>query len=199
MKKTMRFQPDANHIITQMPKTQFKKGEIVNVQPGYDALIITKEATAEVIQGKLEFKLEYPAEIIYLVKSNRTIYVTKWGTKSRIQVEDLQQKVQELGAFGTIEYQLINPHRFIQKRLNSSTEITEDQVKTMVLDVLPEAISHWTLNAKPIDSINPMSLMSEFKTKIGDKLNELCNEFGMTITKFNVESINLLNEERNLI
>lgn len=199
MKKTLRFQPNSSQVIVQMPKTQFKKGEIISIQPGYDAIVITKDATAEVIQGKLEFKLDYPAEIIYLVKSNRTIYNTKWGTKSRIQVVDTDQKVQELGSYGSIEYQLINPHRFIQKRLNSMTELMEEQLKTIVLETLPEAISHWTLNSKPIDSDNPMLLVPEFKLTIEKKLNELTSEFGIEITKLTVENINVLKEERSFL
>jgi len=199
MKKSLKFQPDASLVIVQMPKTQFKKGDLVSIYPGYDALVITKEASAEMIQEKLEFKLDYPAEIIYLVKSNRTVYKTKWGTKSRIQVVDNNQKVQELGSYGTIEYQLINPHRFIQKRLKSEFDLTEDQLRDIVLETLPEAISHWTLNAKPIDSENPMFLVPEFKLIIEKKLDELCGESGIEITKLTVENINLLKEERSFI
>lgn len=199
MKKTLRFQPESNQVIVQMPRTQLKKGEVISIPSGYDALVITKDTTAEVIQDKLEFKLDYSAEIIYLVKSNRTIYTTKWGTKSRIQVVDIDQKVQELGAYGAVEYQLINPHRFIQKRLNSLTEIVEEQLKSLVLEMLPEAISQWTMNAKPIDSDSPMYLVPEFKLTIEKKLNELCSEFGIEITKLSVENINVLKEERSFI
>jgi membrane protease subunit (stomatin/prohibitin family) len=199
MKKSLKFQPESHQMIVQVPRTQYKKGEIISVPPGYEALIIANDMTAEVIQNRLEFKLDYPVEIIYFVKSNRNLISTKWGTKSRLEVQDDLNKPLKLGAYGTLEFQLISPHKLIQTRLSNGQDLTDKQLIEMVLSELHEALNEWSLKTSDVDKNNLSDLMPNFKVTVKTKLDTLCDSFGVNISKLTVESINLLENKGDLI
>jgi membrane protease subunit (stomatin/prohibitin family) len=199
MKKSLKFQPEPHQMIVQVPRTQYKKGEFISVPPGYEALIIANDMTTEVIQNRLEFKLEYPVEIIYFVKSNRNLTSTKWGTKSRLEVQDNTRETLKLGAYGTVEFQLVSPHKLIQTRLSNGHDLTDKQLIEMVLNELPEALNDWGLKTSNVDKNNLNELMDDFKSAVKTKLDNLCDVFGVNINKLTVESINLLENKGDLI
>lgn len=194
-KNTIGFEPNPNDIIAKVPKTQLKKGEIVKIPKNYDAILMYRDGTQEVIQNILEITLEYPVEMIYLVLHNRQTLETKWGTPTRILIEDELQQSQLLGAYGTIEFQMQNASRFITTRMGQETVTNYDALKHHVLDLIPEAFNQYFATIQSIQTEDPAKLSIDLKHQLSPYLETLLDDLGLRLKSMVIENVNFQRPE----
>lgn len=194
-KNTIGFEPNPNDIIAKVPKTQLKKGEIVKIPKNYDAILMYRDGTQEVIQNILEITLEYPVEMIYLVLHNRQTLETKWGTPTRILIEDELQQSQLLGAYGTIEFQMQNASRFITTRMGQETVTNYDALKHHVLVLIPEAFNQYFATIQSIQTEDPAKLSIDLKHQLSPYLETLLDDLGLRLKSMVIENVNFQRPE----
>lgn len=199
MKEQIRFSPEANQVIVKIPKTHFKKGEVLSIPTGFEALLYSKEGTVEAVQGVLEKKLETPVEVIYLVRGNRAIISAKWGTPNRILVRDQNGQPQKLGAYGSFEFKLANPARYVNTRMAHDNEVGENTLKKDLLGLIPETINHVFLSNPSVDLDNISQLKAKMSQEMKNILETLSDDFGFSIHKLLIEDINFISSEGDVL
>lgn len=199
MKENIRFNPEASQVIVKIPKTNFKKGEILSIPPGFEALLFTKEGTVEAVQGVLEKKFENPVQVIYLVRGNRAIISSKWGTPNRVLVRDQNGQPQKLGAYGSFEFKLANPTRYVNTRMAHDAEVDENTLKKDLLGLIPAAINQVFLSSPLIDTENISQFKAKMSVEMKNILETLSDDFGFSIHKLLIEDINFISSEGDVL
>ncbi len=188
-KKVITHEPEVNHLISKVPGDSFKKGRSLKIPQGYEAILMEQDASQEVIKNTFELKLDRPVYFIYLAKSNRKIMKTNWGTPTRIQCET-KEGVKTLGAFGSVEFQLKNPIRFITTRMSEDTYVDETILSKLVLSKIPDLFHQVVPELEPVDTSKESVLTNLFKKHLTPKLESTLDDLGIQIKSFIIENMN---------
>jgi len=149
--KAIVYDFDSNHIISKIPGQNFKKGRTIDNPPGYEAVLLDSDGSQEVIKNTHLIKLNRTVYNIFYVQSNRKIIKAKWGTPTRIKVKT-HEGYKNLGGYGHIEFQLINPLRYINTRLDNHQYLDEEMLTKMVLSWIPDLFHQIIEGLQPFDS-----------------------------------------------
>ena len=193
-KGKIKHQLDAKALIYKVPGTAFKKGQTLDIPQGYEACLFAADGTQELIQDVYKHKLESPIQYIYLSKSNRASVQSKWGTPNRISVKTNAGR-ESLGAFGHIEFQLLNPIRFLEKRSDQEGHIDESLLTQLALSRIGEAFQEVLPALEPIDSTNLNALIKALKSPLKRTLELKISNYGMSVTDITIDSVNFQREE----
>lgn len=188
-KKAIEFIPESSHLIAKAPGSAFKKGTPLKVPQGYEAILMDQGGQQEVIKNVFELKLDRPVYFVYYAKSNRKIMKTNWGTPTRIQCETTDG-LKTLGAFGSVEFQLINPIRFIATRMSEDTFVDESMLAKLVLAKIPDLFHQVVPDLEPIDTSKESVLTQKFKTHLTPKLEQTLDDMGIQVKSFLIENMN---------
>lgn len=187
-------EPEASHLISKVPGSHFRKGTPLKIPQGYEAVLMDQDGSQEVIKNTFEIKLDRPIYYIYLAKSNRKILKSNWGTATRIQCETKVGK-QSLGAFGTVEFQLINPIRFITTRMIEDTYVDETILSKLVLAKIPDLFHQVVPELEPIDTSKESVITNAFKKHLTPKLEATLDDLGIQIKSFVIANMNFNSQE----
>jgi membrane protease subunit (stomatin/prohibitin family) len=187
--KSIVYDFDNNHIISKIPGQNFKKGSTIDNPPGFEAVLLDQDGSQEVIKNTHLIKLNRPVYNIFYVQSNRKIIKAKWGTPTRIKVKT-QDGYQNLGGYGHIEFQLINPLRYINTRLNNNQYLDEEMLTKMVLSWIPDLFHQIMKDLEPIDSNEESANVLKLKELLQPKLDKVLDEVGVLLKTLNVENLN---------
>lgn len=188
-KALIKHQPEVEHLISKVPKTSFKKGQSISVPQGYEAILMEQDGSVEVIKNQLLIKLENTVEYIYLAKSTRKVMRSNWGTPSRILVETSGGK-QSLGGFGYVEFQLTNPVRLINTRMQNDEHADESSLSKLVLSRIPDLLHQILPGLEPLDISNESKLIIQLKEALSPLLKESLDSLGIGLQSLVIENIN---------
>lgn len=180
---------DPKALIYKVPRSDFKKGQILEIPQGYEASLFEADGTQELIQDVYKHRLERPVQYIYLSKSNRAAVQSKWGTPNRIKVTT-DQGPMSLGAFGHIEFQLLNPIRFIEKRTDREGHIDGALITQMVLMRIGEAFQDIIPSLEPLSKNDEIKTIQALKDPLKKALELKVSIFGLSITSLVIDSMN---------
>lgn len=187
--KAIKYDVENNHLISKLPGQDFKKGTIIDNPPGYEVILIDKDGSQEIVKNLHSIKLDRPIYYIYYVQSNRKIIKSRWGTPTRIKVQT-QDDLKTLGGYGHIEFQLMNPMRFINTRLKNDQFVDDEILTKLVLSWFPDLVHQIIETLQPFDLSQESANVLKFKEALTPKLEKVLDEIGIQLKSLNVENLN---------
>lgn len=180
---------DTQALIYKIPASDFKKGQTLEIPQGYEACLFHSDGTQELIQDVYKYKLERPVQYIYLSKSNRAAIQSKWGTPNRLKVKT-DAGTKSLGAFGQMEFQLLNPIRFLEKHTGQEANIDEALITQIVLGRISEAFQEIIPALEPFKTGDEIALINTLKEPLKRTMDLKIQKYGMALTSLAIDSIN---------
>jgi membrane protease subunit (stomatin/prohibitin family) len=188
--KKVQLDMKESYLIERHPEKDFKKGTKVSILKNQEMILVLTNGLMEVIKNTFDYKLDDKIKYLYFASSNKSIQSTNWGTKSRVQIEiDGVQK--SLGGYGTIQFRLINPVRYIEKRMGNNTFVTAEMLTDLVLAKIPESMVEVVMDLSEKDKKDLNTLTLQIKTRLSKLLNETFSEMGIELVDLVVTNINL--------
>lgn len=188
-KAPIKHQPETEHIVSKVPIIGFKKHQNISVPQGYEAILMDRDGSIEIIKNQLHVKLEAPVEYVYFAKSNRKVIRSNWGTPSRITVETTQGK-KSFGGFGYVEFQLTNPVRLINTRMQNDEFADEASLSKLVLSRIPDLLHQLLPSLEPLDDANESKLIISLKEALTPLLRDSLDSLGIGLQALVIENIN---------
>ncbi len=188
-KKVYTHVPENYHLISKVPNSGFKKGEIIEVPQGFEALLLEADGGQELIKNQLVIKLENPIQYVYLAKSNRKVIRSNWGTPNRIKVHT-DKGYQTIGGFGFIEFQLINPLRFVTTRMQNDEFTDESMITHIALGRIPDALNQVLPNLEPIHANEQSALTNQLTKELKPVLQKSLDTLGIQLEDLVIENLN---------
>lgn len=188
-KPIIKHHVDSKALIYQVPGSDFKKGQTLEIPQGYEACMFRANGAQELIQDVYKYKLTDPVQYIYLSKSNRAAIHSKWGTPNRFKVQTANG-VKTLGAFGQMEFQLLNPIRFLEKQTNREGSIDEALITQLVLARISEAFQDVIPSLEPFESTQEIQVIKKLKEPLQKTLDLKLSKFGMSVASISIDSVN---------
>ncbi|MCB9743555.1 MAG: SPFH domain-containing protein [Alphaproteobacteria bacterium] len=170
--------------------------------PGTYELSTRTKAIASFFES-IKYQLNYPYKgDIYFVSTNR-FSDQKWGTPAPFLFQDPQYGGIEIRAFGIFEYRISDPAKFISEVVGTdglfTTSEINGQFKRMLVDAFRAACKRLArennLNVNQIDG-EFFEIKDDFLGAITPKFEE---RYGVTITDFTVEGLNLPDDLRAIL
>lgn len=193
-KPILTHQPEPDHLISRMNQRGFKKGTQIEIPNGYELVCIETDGTTEVVKNTLLFKVNQPLELIYFVKSNRRIIRSNWGTPNRLKVMT-QDGAKTIGGFGHVEFQLINPVRFITTRMHDDMSINEQVLTKLVLGNVTSMLREVLPAFEPIDMTQEAKVVNELNQVITGKFEKMLDDIGVSCKTLVIENVNFQSVE----
>jgi membrane protease subunit (stomatin/prohibitin family) len=190
-KKKVSFSGDSNHLISKHNANSYDKNQKVEVPRGYEVILMEASGQSEVLRNVLEFKLKDKTKYIYYVKGTKNILKGNWGTPSRIDVKTVEGKISTLGGYGTFEFKLANPLKFINTRMNTSDFVEESNLVELVLSKIIELFQLASTQLPTVDESKMTEVTLKYKTKVQDLLKKKLDENGIEIVDFVIENLNV--------
>ena len=193
-KSKIGHQIDAKALIYKVPGSDFKKGQVLEIPQGYEACFFESDGTQELIQDVYKYKLDRPVQYIYISQSNRADIKTKWGTPNRFNVTT-KQGPKTLGAFGHMQFELLNPIRFLEKHANGDERIDEDFITQLVLSHISEAFQEVLPALEPLNSEDEIGVIKSLKSALPRTLDIKLSAYGMAIRDLSIDRVNFQAKE----
>lgn len=188
-KSTIKHHEDGKALIYKVPGSDFKKGQHLEIPQGYEACLFRANGSQELVQDVYKYKLTEPVQYIYLSKSNRAAIQSKWGTPNRFKVQTAEG-VKTLGAFGQMEFQLLNPIRFLEKQTSREGLIDEALITQLVLARISEAFQDVIPTIEPFESTQEIQVIKKLKDPLQKTLDVKLSKFGMSVSSISIDSVN---------
>lgn len=193
-KVPIKHQPESEHLVSKVPKTGFKKSQSISVPQGYEAILMEQDGSVEVIKNQLLIKLDNAVEYIYFAKSTRKVMRSNWGTPSRILVDTNNGK-QSMGGFGYVEFQLTNPVRLINTRMQNDEYADESSLSKLVLSRIPDLLHQILPSLEPLEVSNESKLIIQLKEALSPLLKESLDSLGIGLQSLVIENINFQTQQ----
>jgi membrane protease subunit (stomatin/prohibitin family) len=190
-KKKVSFSGEANQLISKHSANSYDKNQKVEVPRGYEVILMEANGQSEVLRNVLEFKLKDKTKYIYYVKGTKNILKGNWGTPSRIDVKTVEGKISTLGGYGTFEFKLANPLKFINTRMNNSEFAEETTLTELVLSKIIELFQLASTQLPSIDESKMTEVTLKYKSRVQDLLKKKLDENGIEIVDFVIENLNV--------
>lgn len=178
------------YLIERHPNQDFKKGTKVTIQKNQEVVLMLPSGLMEVVKNQFDLRLDERVKYLYFSLSNKAIQQSNWGTKSRVQLA-IDGHPKSLGGYGTIQFRLMNPIRYIEKRMGNATFVTAEMLTDLVLAKIPEALSHIALELKESDKTEINKLTIRVKELLSQALMTMLSEMGIELVDLVVTNINL--------
>jgi membrane protease subunit (stomatin/prohibitin family) len=178
------------YLIERHPNQDFKKGTKVTIQKNQELVLMLPGGLMEVIKNQFDLRLDERVKYLYFALSNKAIQQSNWGTKSRVQLE-IDGIAKSLGGYGTIQFRLMNPIRYIEKRMGNATFVTAEMLTDLVLAKIPEALSQIALELKESDKREINKLTIKVKELLSQALTTVLSDMGIELVDMVVTNINL--------
>ena len=147
------------------------------------------DGTQQILKNVNAKKLETEVQYVYLAKSNRKIIRANWGTPTRIKLTT-SDGAQTLGAFGYVEFQLVNPIRYITTRMESNEFADEALLSKLVLSRIPDALHRTIPELEPLDISQESKTTLKLKEALSPVMEQELSSMGIQTHSFVVENVN---------
>jgi len=137
------------------------------------------------------FNSPFKAEIYFV--SSRQFTDRKWGTQSPIMMRDADFGVVRLRAFGSYNFRVMDPKTFIQEIVGTDGHFTTDEIEGQLRRHVVNGFSDALGEAK-IPALDLAAQYMELGETIREKIDEGFAQYGLDITVFLIENINLPDE-----
>lgn len=188
--KAVRLQMKEEYLIERHSKQDFKKGKKISILKNQEVVLIFPNGMMEVIKNTFDFKLKEKVKYLYFAASNKSIQGTNWGTKSRVYI-DISGSKKTLGGFGSIQFRLINPVRYIEKRMGNAMFVTREMLTDLVLAKIPESLVGVVIDLKESDKKDINTLTIKVKELLMISLSDTLAQIGIELVDLVVTNINL--------
>lgn len=189
-KPTIRHQPDADHLISRVNQRHFKKGVTVEIPSGYELVCVDASGASEVIKNVLTHKLPEAVELLFFVKNNRRVIRSNWGTPNRLNVTTTKGD-HTLGGYGHVEFQLINPVRFIMTRMTEDLTLTEQALTKLVLGHVTTMLRNVLPPMEPLDVTQETTLIKQLSQAMEKEFARVLDDFGIASKSLVIENLNV--------
>ena len=137
------------------------------------------------------FNSPFKAEIYFV--SSRQFTDRKWGTQSPIMMRDADFGVVRLRAFGSYNFRVMDPKTFIQEIVGTDGHFTTDEIEGQLRRHVVNGFSDALGEAK-IPALDLAAQYMELGETIREKIDDGFAQYGLDITVFLIENINLPDE-----
>lgn len=186
---------------------QIKYGAQLTVREGQVAVFINQGKLADVfVPGmyKLEtqnlpilstlmgwkygFNSPFVAEV-YFVKTTR-FTDQKWGTKEPLTIRDADLGIVRLRAFGAYDFKVGDAGKFIKEIVGTDGSFTADQITNQIRNIMVTRFSDAVAESKK-PFLDMAANLNEFGDFITKQIRPELEAYGIELTKFLVENINV--------
>jgi membrane protease subunit (stomatin/prohibitin family) len=189
-KNKISFNGNSSHLISRHDGKEYKKGQIIEVPKGYEAILIEKEGRIEPFKNTHEKKLAFDLKYIYYVKSDKTVIKGNWGTSKRVLTKNQNNDLITLGAHGEFEYRLVNSVKFINNRINNIEHIDESVLTNIILAKAIEAFQVIVVQTGAIDESKLTEITLNIKPQVQAILFERLIKDGIELIDFTIKNVN---------
>jgi membrane protease subunit (stomatin/prohibitin family) len=189
-RKKINFSMKNDYLIEKHPGRDFKKKTKVSLQKNQELILVYPDGLSETLKNQFDIFLKEKVKYLFYAQSNRSIQSVNWGTKSRVMI-DIDGIQQSLGGYGSIEFRLMNPMRYIEKRMGNASFVTPEMLSDLVLSKIPEELIQVVLELSDTDKSDINVLTLAVKEKLQTRLTNSMSEMGIEVTDLIVGNINL--------
>ena len=189
-RKKINFSMKNDYLIEKHPGRDFKKKTKVSLQKNQELILVYPDGLSETLKNQFDIVLKEKVKYLFYAQSNRSIQSVNWGTKSRVMI-DIDGTQQSLGGYGSIEFRLMNPMRYIEKRMGNATFVTPEMLSELVLAKIPEELIQVVLDLSSTDKSDINVLTLAVKEKLQSRLTTVMSEIGIEVSNLIVGNINL--------
>jgi membrane protease subunit (stomatin/prohibitin family) len=179
-----------HYLIERHSEQDFKKGTKVTIQKNQEMVLMLPSGLMEVIKNSLDYRLTEKVKFLYFASSNKSVLSSNWGTKARVHI-DVDSVKKTLGGYGTIQFRLMNPVRYIEKRMGNAAFVTSQMLTDLVLAKIPESLVEIVVDLKESDKKDINTLSLKIKTLLSNSLSQTLAEMGIELVDLVITNINL--------
>lgn len=188
--KKIHFSMKDDYLIEKHPGKDFKKKTKISLEKNQELILVYPDGLSETIKNQFDIKLKEKVKYLFYAQSNRSVQSVNWGTKSRVAIT-IEDKDQTLGGYGTIEFRLMNPTRYIEKRMGTASFVTPEMLTELVLSKIPQELLTVVMNLSTKQKVDINSLTVAVKKGLLQQMKEVLSEMGIELTDLVVTNINL--------
>jgi membrane protease subunit (stomatin/prohibitin family) len=158
--------------------------------PGRHTLVTDNIPVLTSLRGwKYGFESPFKADVYYVV--TRTFTGNKWGTSNPVMMRDADFGIVRLRAFGTYDFRIVEPRRFLRDVAGTDQHFTLDEfadvMRSRIVSVFSEAIA--------ASGVPVLQIASRY-TELGDALLPLINpalnaKYGLEMSSFVLENVSV--------
>jgi membrane protease subunit (stomatin/prohibitin family) len=189
-RKKIQFNMNQAYLIEKHPGKDFKKNTKVSLQKNQELVMVYPDGLSETIKNQFDLKLKEKVKYLFYAQSNRSVQSVNWGTKSRVAIQ-VQSSPKTLGGYGKIEFRLMNPTRYIEKRMGNANFVTPEMLTELVLSKIPEELLQVVVGLKDTDKKDINTLTLAVKKSLTIRLSDVLSEMGIELTDLVITNINL--------
>jgi membrane protease subunit (stomatin/prohibitin family) len=186
---------------------QIKYGAQLTVREGQAAVFINQGKMADVflpgmytletknlpilstlLGWKYGFNSPFVAEV-YFVKTTR-FTDQKWGTKEPLTIRDQDFGIVRLRAFGAYDFKVGDPAKFIKEVVGTDGSFTTDQIVNQIRNIMVTRVADAVAESKK-PFLDMAANLNEFGDFITKQIRPELEAYGLELTKFLVENINV--------
>ena len=190
----------AQLIVRESQQVQFvAAGQYADLfQPGKHTLSTQNIPVLSTLQGwKYGFQSPFKSDVYYL--NTRLFTGNKWGTANPVMLRDKDFGVVRLRAFGTYDFRIVEPARFLREVAGTDQNFRLDEfegtMRSRIVSVFTEALARAGVPALDV---------AQRYSELGDALLPLINpamnqKYGLEITSFILENVSVPPEAEQAI
>ena len=137
---------------------------------------------------KYGFNSPFAAEV-YFVKTTR-FTDQKWGTKEPLTIRDADLGIVRLRAFGAYDFKVGDAGKFIKEVVGTDGTFTADQITSQIRNIMVTRFSDAVAESKK-PFLDMAANLNEFGDFISKQIRPELEAYGIELTKFLVENINV--------
>lgn len=182
----------AQLIVRESQQVQFvSAGQYADLfQPGKHTLSTQNIPVLSTLQGwKYGFQSPFKCDVYYL--NTRLFTGNKWGTANPVMLRDKDFGVVRLRAFGTYDFRIVEPARFLKEVAGTDQNFRLDEfegtMRSRIVSIFTEALARAGVPALDV---------AQRYSELGDALLPLINpamsqKYGLEITSFILENVSV--------
>ena len=182
----------AQLIVRESQQVQFvAAGQYADLfQPGKHTLSTQNIPVLSTLQGwKYGFQSPFKCDVYYL--NTRLFTGNKWGTSNPVMLRDKDFGVVRLRAFGTYDFRIVEPARFLKEVAGTDQNFRLDEfadtMRSRIVSIFTEALARAGVPALDV---------AQRYSELGDALLPLINpamnqKYGLEITSFILENVSV--------
>lgn len=164
------------------------EGKIADVfGPGMYTLTTQNLPILSTLRGwKYGFESPFKAEVYFV--ATRVFTDLKWGTQNPVMLRDPELGAVRLRAFGTYGMRATEPGALLRQLVGTDGLFQIEEVQNQIRNQLVAAASQ-TLGTGKIAALDLMGRSAEMNAEIERGINENLKEWGIQVTRLNIENV----------
>lgn len=188
--KKIQFSINEAYLIEKHPGKDFKKKTKISLEKNQELILVYPDGLSEAVKNQFDIKLKEKVKYLFYAQSNRSVQSVNWGTKSRVAIT-IGDKEQTLGGYGMIEFRLMNPMRYIEKRMGTASYVTPEMLTELVLSKIPQELLSVVMDLSDKQKAEINTLTVAVKKGLLKQMKDILHEMGIELTDLVVTNVNL--------